>query len=254
MGVDLVGSTAVKQKQYLPLPDPEEKGDGYSQPWLSPIADFFSQFSRIFEECWEATKTAAPAARPSEVSDRELWKANGDELIYVKHIVDRRELFVCITSFLAAIKKYREELRKTARLNVKGTCWTAGFPISNVEVIFQRDVTKSVKQYADDARVHQFYLRELWHSNRDKSNLVRDFIGPSIDTGFRLTSLATPRKFPISIEVAWLLATAHLPPKSKRPGVDWFSIGYNGRKEIKVSWAESHIRFSGLIPRIKTRA
>jgi hypothetical protein len=237
MSVDLVGSTAVKQQQRFPLDDPKKIGQesDYSQPWLSPIADFFSKFGQVFEESWALTKHNAPKGMPTGAFDPELWKANGDELIYVKELSDRRDLFLCIHAFVQALQKYREELRKGGRLDIKGTCWTAGFPISNVEVIFERDVRRQVGEYADDPRLRQFYLRELWHHPLPsaRENLIRDFIGPSVDTGFRLTTLATPRKLPISVEVAWLLSTAHLPQGAAKKGIHWFPMRYDGRKELK---------------------
>lgn len=92
LSVDLVGSTALKQSSRLPLPSPEsgfaESGGG--PHWLAPISDFYLEFAEIFETSWrqhcEKTELSTGEA-PS------LWKANGDELIYVKDLSNRVELY-----------------------------------------------------------------------------------------------------------------------------------------------------------------
>jgi hypothetical protein len=57
-----------------------------------------------------------------------------------------------------------------------------------------------------------------------------DFIGPSIDTGFRLASKSSPRHFVISIDIAYFLATAHLPASGV---IDVPPIFYEGKAELK---------------------
>ncbi|MGB3411855.1 MAG: hypothetical protein WBA45_11725 [Microthrixaceae bacterium] len=60
--------------------------------------------------------------------------------------------------------------------------------------------------------------REPEHNNRElltaieakesPENLWMDFVGPSMDTGFRVLATATPRRFMLSLETAWLYAEA----------------------------------------------
>lgn len=148
---------------------------------------------------------------------------------------DRRELYACVDAWIRSIKEYREDLRKRSSLDIKGTCWLAGFPITNSEIVFYKTIEEDDNEFADDARLRQLHLREKWHiSDEGGGALIRDFIGPNIDTGFRLSTQATPRRLVISIEVAYLLATAHLPsgaPTEKR--LSWFKMRYEGRKALK---------------------
>jgi hypothetical protein len=237
LSVDLVGSTAHKQNTSFPLSvdDPSWPEGELSPPWLSSISDFFAQFGRVFNEGWdEYCEYAKNKSLPSG-SAPQLWKANGDELIYVKELNDRRELYGCLDAWIRSLRSYRSELQKHGSLDVKGTCWFAGFPITNSEIVFQQNVGLDDDNFADDPRLRQLYLREKWHqSSTGDSTLIRDFIGPSIDIGFRLTGLASPRKMIISLDVAYFIATAHLPsgsPSERR--LEWFNTVYDGRKPLK---------------------
>lgn len=89
-------------------------------------------------------------------------------------------------------------------------------------------------RFDDDARLKQFYLLEKYYEDKSDSDLVMDFLGPQIDTGFRLSTHATPRKLVISVEVAYLLAAAKMPTSEKFQGIfDWPVIYYDGRREFK---------------------
>lgn len=81
-------------------------------------------------------------------------------------------------------------------LDVKGTAWLAGFPVNNVEII----------------------------SNDDSQNSV-DYIGPSIDIGFRLTKFSNPGKFVVSIELAYLL--------TKCQSITELQFSYSGKEVLK---------------------
>jgi hypothetical protein len=206
-----------------------------SPPWLSSISDFYSQFGRVFKEEWDAYCNHAKSKSLPTGQAPQLWKTNGDELIYIKELQDRRELYGCIDAWIRSLQSYRKELQKQGSLDVKGTCWFAGFPITNSEIVFHRDVSYDDDQFADDARLRQMHLREKWHESEGKdSSLVRDFIGPGIDTGFRLAALASPRKLVVSLDVAYLLATSHLPSGAVgQMRLTWFDIVYEGRIPLK---------------------
>jgi hypothetical protein len=87
-------------------------------------------------------------------------------------------------------------------------------------------------------------------NQKKRENLARDFLGPSIDAGFRLATLATPRKMILSVEVAYLLASAKMPTSSEiLKFFDWPKIYYDGRRDLKgvlggkpypVFWIDLH--------------
>jgi len=178
----------------------------------------------------ELNKHKIPAGK-----DPVFWKANGDELIYTKELAGKRDLLACIHAWTEGVKHYQANLRQTDRLDLKATAWTAGFPITNVEIAFdEKFEPPNENPYPDDGRLRQFHLLERAYSQTDQSAIVRDFLGPTIDTGFRLTSKATSRKMIISVDVAYLLAGAHMPdPTRNNSALKFPCIKYDGRCELK---------------------
>lgn len=233
LSVDLVGSTASKQRPNFPIREPGRlwADGGMAPPWLSPIANFFGAFQEAFVREWRIFRTqTAPHLGIAITTDPTFWKANGDELIFVKELVDRKEILGCIDAWLKALQSLRPQLTASG-LDVKATAWTAGFPVTNSELIFQVNPVTPDTPFEDDPRLQQFYLLEEWHLNPTSQNsLVMDFIGPSIDTGFRLASRSSPRRFVISIDIAYFLATAHLPA---RKIIEIPRIFYAGKSDLK---------------------
>jgi len=109
--------------------------------------------------------------------------------------------------------------------------WTAGFPVTNSELIFRVNPGEPESPYEDDPRLQQFHFLEKWHEDpKSRTFLVMDYIGPHIDTGFRLASRSFPRCFVISVDVAFLLVTSHLPTTGV---IDVPPIFYSSKAELK---------------------
>src|SRR5690348_15681874 len=99
LSVDLVGSTASKQRPNFPIREPGKlwADGGMAPPWLSPIANFFGAFQEAFVREWRIFKNdVAPRLEIDARIDPSFWKANGDELIFVKELHDRKEILGCI--------------------------------------------------------------------------------------------------------------------------------------------------------------
>lgn len=233
LSADLVGSTASKQRPNFPIQEPKKLwADGsMAPPWLSPIANFFSSFREAFIREWKTFKSqTAPQLGINIRVDPSFWKANGDELIFVKELDDRKEILGCINAWIHALKVIRPHLQANG-LDVKATAWTAGFPVTNSELVFEVNPGSRDVPFEGDSRLQQFALSETWHEGPgSQHSLIMDFIGPSIDIGFRLAAQSTSRRFVISIDIAYFLATAHLPPKNiiRVP-----PILYGSRTELK---------------------
>lgn len=100
-----------------------------------------------------------------------IWKHAGDEILFYIEITQKGEI-PCIVS---AFKKTLEDwYTPKVGLNVKGSVWTGQVP---------------------------FIDRKL----TEEGNPKFDFIGPSIDCGFRLGKYASKDEIAISVEVADLL-------------------------------------------------
>ena len=83
-------------------------------------------------------------------------------------------------------------------LPLKGTAWLAGFPVTNMVIEFP--------------------------------DIGRDYVGPSIDLGFRLAGRATRKKFVISADLALMLVDA---VRALRMSEDDFPIHFSGRESFK---------------------
>lgn len=212
LSVDIVGSTAFKQAA---KDRPQEKStDGTdlppAEPWFSPIAQFYRGIERIFAREWvrcveSSNKVGWPTGSPPE-----LWKSVGDELIYTKSLADHREALTTLNAWMKTVHTYRKRLKEQFKsLDLKSTAWIAGFPVHNAEVVFRSSVQGLRDNDDEDDEVYSnLSLLNEFYSSPSKPGLTKDYIGPAIDTGFRLSQLSTPRRLVISVELALLLVHA----------------------------------------------
>ncbi|PCJ17837.1 MAG: hypothetical protein COB02_12270 [Candidatus Cloacimonadota bacterium] len=170
LSVDIVGSTAFKNKYE-------------SREWLPTIKQFYIDFpSHFYDEIHTLNKTNILNKQEFKISKEfvKIWKYLGDEILFyidLQAIQKESHAIFYVYAFLKAIDscKYYKEGRKDkpeiTELSSKGTAWIASFPITNSIVV---------------------------------KNPI-DFIGPQIDTGFRLGKFSDPTKFIISVELAWVM-------------------------------------------------
>jgi hypothetical protein len=146
--------------------------DRFSQQWMVTVVRFFEEFPILLKAQYERIERETSSRAPFPG----LWKILGDELLFVVELGRHSEVCVHVQAFrdaLAAWNKETRASRSTTRLLVKGAAWTAGFPVANA--LLQTGATGE------------------------------DYVGPSMDAGFRITKLATPRRLALSVELAWLL-------------------------------------------------
>jgi len=202
MSVDLAGSTAFKFQQKT------------TASWVDVISHFYSRFQQIFRQQWLSILKDAPEnsnydsllknwSMETVKGDPSLWKSLGDELVFVKRLNSPTEAIVVFEAFKRAVRKYDEQVYSftDGRLGAKGTAWVAGFPITNREVSLVWSETEEVKRELEDHKT------EFDNSRYRKGFPIElsDFVGPSIDIGFRLSGRASRRKFIVSADLAWLL-------------------------------------------------
>jgi hypothetical protein len=191
LSVDLEGSTRFKQSRHV---------------WRPEILSFYRDFDFILQDEYrvfaEGHRQPLPAA--------EFWKSNGDELLYVCELQSLSHAHALMHIWLAALSRYRAENEAaTHELDVKSTAWVGLFPAPNAEVFFRRGPAPHGQDRAKDPVLVQAELRDEWYMGGPSSTITRDFVGPSIDTGFRLTSWATPRRLILSVDLAFLLTSAY---------------------------------------------
>lgn len=190
LSVDLIGSTAFKQHSTA-----AEKTSEQLQTWLISFSDFYSEFKLVYLRALSRSNDYFGVEGYDKPT---IWKKLGDELIFSAALHSVKEPFFYVECFRIALVEYEKEIHRQGwPLGLKGTAWTAGFPVRNVKI-------------ADDAVEAVCY----------------DYIGPCIDLGFRLGKFATARKFVLSVELVWLILSFIEDQKD-------FSVYYDGKAEVK---------------------
>lgn len=206
LSVDVAGSTAFKFSNTL-AGGQESEGET-PNGWFATIRKFYDTFHETFLNRAGISEEGAPLP--------ELWKALGDELIYRITIHDRHSAARVVKAFIEAIHHTRKVVRRLSKcLGLKGSAWIADFPARNA--VIDLDGLHDTFQQQPDARPEATERRK-----------VQDFIGPSMDAGFRLGKAASRRKMALSVELALILAMA-VAERRTYP----FIFGYDGREDFK---------------------
>ncbi len=172
LSVDIIGSSA--HKSGAPY--------GNIEPWIVLFREFYKEFPQVFIGKFN---TEDGHLRPF------LWKGIGDELVFV---VDRlrkhKDAVSAIKHFKDAVAKYSQTIEtkkgKGSGLGLKASAWLAGCTAYNFEIIMENGIN-----IESDGGIKQPGKVE--------------YLGPSIDLGFRLAKFATQRKFIVSCDLARLL-------------------------------------------------
>ncbi|WP_445163702.1 hypothetical protein ACTXG5_11105 [Mycobacterium sp. Dal123C01] len=189
LSCDLVGSTSHKQSA------------GKTDIWIPDFLRFYYDFPARVRENLDRPEIAARLA---------FWKAIGDELLFTIDIKHESEVFYVVTAWVAAMAQYEAELiaknseenSAKNKMKMKGGAFIATFPHPDYVVVVptfpmeldsERDVVVRNEAMKRDDR------------SEDGPQLI-DYLGPSIDTGFRVTATCTQRYFTLSLEVAWAMS------------------------------------------------
>lgn len=173
LSADIVGSTAYKNKR--PVEGISGKSSRRVQPWLETFNRFFEDLPFAYRNLYQGNDSSENLAAPR------FWKTLGDEIVFETVLGSRTEAATHLMRFCETLQGYRSILQEADEdLDIKGTAWLAGFPVGNSVV------------YLSDAG-----SEDEWE----------DFIGPSMDIGFRLKDFANPRRIAVSVELAYMLAS-----------------------------------------------
>lgn len=200
LSADIIGSTALKQAH-------TGSNAGFQgNVWFSAIQGFYIEANRAFQSSWLSV-TVEAGEDISAGPPPQMWKTVGDEVLFVKHLTSYRQLALAITAWVRALEHMRRFVREQdPRLDVKCTAWTAGFPIKNKEVVL-RGIRLDAGGEVDDYFIASGEaLNRYYEPSSSPGEVEVDYIGPSIDTGFRLSGLSSSRRFTVSVDVAYILA------------------------------------------------
>lgn len=164
--VDLIGSTAYKSGKTK-----VSKGDELSASWAEDIKGFLTDFPKRVK----AAYSNLPELVDLPTEKLQVWKFSGDEILFCAELHGFRESLAHVCAFKAAVEDCNKGWSRKFPLKMKATGWLAGFPITNT------DITLTL----------------------DNGISVQDYIGPSIDLGFRITKFATDHRFVVSADLAY---------------------------------------------------
>lgn len=233
LSVDIAGSTQLKNSNsYFHIqqfceenlrilnsmnsqnPKQYELRDIYSQICKE---DDYQDWSEIIRKCFRAFNTEFTKQR----GFKEIypWKMAGDELIYCISVNTRKEVHDEVKAFFRTLrihdKKYAE---KNSLIRLKGSAWTAGFPIRN-RIMFPLDYDEK----------NTCKIKDSCPSNYNRE----DYMGTEIDIGFRIGKFTYPGMMVVSIELACILLDYRL----TIPDEERFLVIDTGWEELKGVWS-----------------
>lgn len=153
-----------------------------SSKWLEAFATLFRELPLIF-----IGQMAQAFMEEDDLPEAGVWKVLGDEVIFVALPEDAKQAALIATAFTATVSDYDQRLfERWPPLRLRGTCWAA--------------------ELGDRNRMIE--IPEMFGGHDGKP--YRDFLGPDVDTGFRLSAHAGRGEVIISPNLAEsILATEH---------------------------------------------
>ncbi len=186
LSCDLQNSTQFKQNR--------------ASGWIATFLAFYSEFPSLL-----ATKVTE---HYPDLGERlSLWKAIGDELIFSVRIQSEQECSDAVDAWLFTMLAFENQylLRKTP-MTLKGGAFLATVPSPDRRVAIPRTVQiVDTGSQLDAEAMNEATLNDADAGGDFAINFAMDFVGPSIDTGFRILKFASRRYFVLTVEVAHLL-------------------------------------------------
>jgi hypothetical protein len=168
MSCDVVGSTAFKARA-------QDGGD--LAGWLEAFETLFRELPLIF-----IGELAQAFMQEDALPESGVWKVMGDEVIFLATPSCAREAQLIAGAFHRTVVSYDRRLAARWPLRIRGCCWAAE--------IGQRN--------------RQIEIPEMFGGSDGRPYL--DFLGPDIDTGFRLSACCGSGQVIVSPNLAESLA------------------------------------------------
>lgn len=207
---DLVGSTAIKSRQmWLQEPDREDERvkDKVNKEtpqifrsghWMNI---FFEFFKRLPEELASALDQQFDKFKLVRCG-LDIWRITGDEILFVSNRIEKADQVLPMAlAIYTILNEFDKEFQDLYGLGVKAAVWAAGFPIRNTEITVHPYDAPYVRTNSPFYSTSDYPLPRSDYIP-ERSTVIREFLGPEIDLGFRLSQLAVPRRLLVSIEIA----------------------------------------------------
>ena len=171
--VDLVGSTAYKAA----------RAPRHGSEWAIAFSEFFSGFPGSVAAQYAhpaRPKYPQPSERDTPSELLQPWKFLGDEILFSVVLKQHEDVACHVWALQNAMSEFPKVWGKAGDpppLGLKGTAWLAGFPVTNTTIRIVRPGEAPVP----------------------------DYIGPSIDLGFRIAKFANETRLVLSADLALML-------------------------------------------------
>ncbi|MCL2194090.1 MAG: hypothetical protein FWB78_11950 [Treponema sp.] len=205
-----------------------------SDEWAQGFANFLSNFQTLYRGAFnDAIDGRSPCGRrdcesPCTLEERkagngtgvDVWKYMGDEIVLMAELSClNHDASLYVLALAEAIRKFNKD---ESSLRVKGTAWVAGFPVRNIELHLPKNM------HRNNNNPDSLGSEESKNEKKTESEGVKDFLGPSIDLGFRLSEEASEDQLIVSPSLAYLIASAVI--ERGGPSLDLY---FGGMKRIK---------------------
>lgn len=144
------------------------------------------------------------------VENAVVWKYQGDEILFYQRIETAYQVEHTIRSMDRTLGALMRELGESAKysaaaehLAIRALAW-----IAPVRSFAENVPEKMAVLVAELEKLDLLTGDQMFH---DRENSILDFLGPNIDTGFRLAATARPERITISPELADFLRGSDRP-------------------------------------------
>lgn len=186
LSCDLQNSTQFKQKNA-------------NEAWVATFLAFYTEFPAILS-------TEITASCPGLQDRLLLWKAIGDELIFSVRVESEAECSDAVDVWLSAMLAFEKaHLLDKTPMTLKGGAFLATVPFPDRRVAIPRTAGTTDRSQRDPEAMNERTLNDAGDEGAFTTQFAMDFVGPSIDTGFRVLKYASRRYFVLTVEVAHIL-------------------------------------------------
>ena len=184
ISIDIIDSTELKTES--------QKRKDKKSVWAKKLTNFLpyapvllvDNFNKALKQCPKIKNCPSQCLIENAKNSPQIdvWKYIGDEVVLTSELKCLTHAYLLIKALQETLTTLNDEKAqakksgKTIIVKFKSTAWVAGFPMQNIEILLP--------------------------GNQGE---IKDYIGPSVDLGFRLSKHATERKIILSSSLVYLL-------------------------------------------------
>ena len=170
MSADIVGATAFKESMH---------GREETLAWPAAFETFFRELPLVL-----MGQVALAFSEADSVPELGVWKVFGDEMVFRASPRSAEEALLLTESFYRSLIDYDSRVSGRWPLRLRGCCWAARFPERNIEI----------------------EIPEMAGAGHAGDAAYVDYLGPDVDTGFRLIERVGGGHVIVSLNLAEALA------------------------------------------------